>query len=117
MNKISLARGLSLASYFGLIVFAMAWAISLSGTPENRISILLLLFVTPLLIPLRGILYGREKTLVWGSLISLIYLVHGGTQWWGDGVLFSWGALELTLALLYILSSSYFIRWRATAAK
>ena len=53
---------------------------------------------------------------MWGALVSLIYLVHGGMVWWADPAHWHWGALELGLALLFMVSGSYFIRWRAESA-
>ncbi|BAN68690.1 DUF2069 domain-containing protein [endosymbiont of unidentified scaly snail isolate Monju] len=77
MNQVGVARGLSLACYLGLIVFGMAWAIRLGGLPRNQISLTLLVLVAPLLIPLRGILHGRNRAMIWGSLAALIPLLHG----------------------------------------
>ncbi len=113
-----LARILSLGSYLGLIAFGMAWAIRLGGLPRNQISITLVLMVLPLLIPLRGILHARHKALVWGMLVALLPLLHGGVTLWSDqGARALWGGLELLLALAYIVLGSLFIRWRAREAQ
>lgn len=114
--KIILARYLSLLSYLGLIAYAMGWAIQLSGTPTERISLALLLYVTPLLITLRGVLHGKGRGLIWSSLVSLLYMLHGGVVWWTEPYLQHWGLLEMSLALMHLLSSSFYIRWRADAA-
>lgn len=113
--KIKATRGLSLASYLGLIAFGMAWAIALGDVPRQQIS-MTLLYYAPLLIPLRGILHGRDKAILWGVLISLLYLIHGGTIAWADDVHRWWGLLESFLVLGYLFSASLFIRWRAEAA-
>ena len=115
MNKVHWARSLSLASYFALLAFAVLWVFHFSATPETRISLMLLLFVAPLLIPLRGVLHARDKALIWSSLISLFYVLHGGTLWWAEPTQAHWGALEVGLAISHIISSSFFIRWRAIA--
>lgn len=114
MSRVSLARGLSLGSYLGLIAFGMAWAISLGDVPEQQISFSLLFFA-PLLLPLRGILHGRDRSILWGALISLLYLLHGGQVWWADPVHWYWGALETLLSVTSMISGSLFIRWRADA--
>ena len=114
MNRTALARGLSLACYLGLIAFGMAWAIRLGGLPRNQISLTLLILVGPLLLPLRGILAARDKSLVWGTLAALIPLLHGGVILWA-GPQHALGWLEFLLALGYIVSASFFIRWRAQA--
>ena len=112
MNKVTVSRWLSLGSYLGLIAFGMAWAIVLGDIPEQQISFSLL-FYAPLLLPLRGILHGRDKSILWGTLLSLLYLLHGGQVWWADADHWHWGALETVLAVTNMISGSFFIRWAA----
>ncbi len=114
MNRVTLTRALSLGSYLALIAFGMAWAIELGDIPEQQISFSLL-FYAPLLLPLRGILHGRDKSILWGTLLSLLYLLHGGQVWWADAAHWHWGALETTLAVINMVTGSLFIRWRAEA--
>jgi uncharacterized membrane protein len=114
--KIGAARWLSLISYLGLIAWVMAWIVFLGNVPEDRISLWLLLFVPPLLVPLRGVLYGRDKALIWAALIGLAYAVHGGVVAWSDPAQRWLGLIEAGLSLSYLVSASYFIRWRALAA-
>jgi uncharacterized membrane protein len=114
--KIGAARWLSLISYLGLIAWVMAWIVFLGDVPRERISLWLLLFVPPLLVPLRGVLYGRDKALIWAALIGLAYAVHGGVVAWSDPAQRWLGLIEAGLSLSYLVSASYFIRWRALAA-
>ncbi len=109
-----LARALSLASYLGLIAWVMLWIVFLGEVAREHISPWLLLFVTPLLLPLRGVLGGRHKALVWGLLISLLYALHGGVVAWADAEQRWLGLIEAGLSLTYLFSTSFFIRWRAT---
>jgi len=112
--KVQIARWLSLGSYLGLIAFGLAWAIWLGDVPAQQKS-LSMLFFAPLLLPLRGILHAREKAVVWGTLVSLIYLVDGGMTWYADSARWFWGALELLLAVTFMVFGSFFLRWRAQA--
>ncbi|MCB1787484.1 MAG: DUF2069 domain-containing protein [Chromatiaceae bacterium] len=108
------ARMLSLAAYLALIAVVMAWIVFLGDVEKSRISLYLVLFVTPLLIPLRGVLHGRDKALVWGALVALPYAVHGGVVAWSGPA--RWlGLSEAGLSLVYLISASLFIRWRAVA--
>jgi uncharacterized membrane protein len=114
--RIRVARLLSLASYLGLVAWMMLWIMWLGDVRREHVSLLLILLVTPLLLPLRGVLAGRDRAIVWGTLVSLLYLVHGGMLAWVDeGQRWS-GLLELALSLTYIGSASFFVRWRAQAA-
>jgi uncharacterized membrane protein len=113
--KIRAARLISLASYLGLIAWVMAWILFLGEVAREHISLLLLLFVTPMLLPLRGVLAGRDKALIWGTLVGLPYLVHGGVVAWSDPGQRWLGLIEMGLSLAFLFSASYFIRWRALA--
>lgn len=110
--RYTLAHWIAVGSHLGLIAFAMAWISYLSNTPEERISLLLVLFVGPLLLTLRGVLRAHDRTLLYSSLIGLWYVLHGGIVWWTQAPLAAWGLLELSLALGHILSASYTIRWQ-----
>ena len=113
--KAEVARALALASYLGLIALVMLWIVFLCEVAREYISVSLLLFVTPLLLPLRGVLAGRDKALIWGTLVSLLYLVHGGMTAWAEPAQRWLGLLELVLSLTYLISASLFVRWRAEA--
>ena len=113
--RIAASRALSAASYVGLIGWVMSWIILLGDVGREHVSMMLLLFVGPLLLPLRGVLAGRDKPLIWGALIGLPYLLHGGTVVWSDPQQRWLGLTEAALSLTYLVSASYFIRWRAIA--
>jgi len=113
-----LARVVSLGSYLGLIGLGMAWAIHLGGLPRSQISLTLLFLVLPLLLPLRGVLHARPRALVWGMLAALIPILHGGVIAWAETWPKSgWGGLELFLAVSYIVTGSFFIRWQSRAPR
>ena len=111
------ARRLSLAAYLGLIAWVMLWIVVLGNVAREHVSIWLLLFCGPLLLPLRGVLAGRDKTLIWGALVALPYPVHGGTVAWSDGDQRWLGLAELVFSLTYLVTASLFVRWRAEAAQ
>jgi uncharacterized membrane protein len=97
-------------SLLGLIAFGMAWVMVLSDTPAARISLWLILFVGPWLLVLRGVLRTRPATLLYSSLLALVYLLHGGVIWWTDPIRSGWGLLEMALALGHIFSAGLAIR-------
>jgi uncharacterized membrane protein len=111
--KTDAARSISLACYLGLIAWVMAWIVFLGDVAREHISILLLLFVTPLLLPLRGVLAGNDKPLIWGALVGLPYAVHGGVVAWSQPGQRWLGMIEAGLSIAYLISASLFIRWRA----
>jgi uncharacterized membrane protein len=107
------ARAISLASYLGLIGWVMAWIMLFGDVAREHISFSLLVFVGPLLLPLRGVLAGRDKALIWGALVGLPYAVHGGVEAWANPEQRWLGLVEAALSLAYLVSSALFIRWRA----
>ena len=113
--KLRAARACLLASYLGLIAWVMAWIVFLGDVASENISLWLILFVTPLLLPLRGVLAGRDKALIWGTLVSLLYAIHGGVVVWSEPDNRWLGLIEAGLAMIYLFSASFFIRWRAEA--
>lgn len=113
MNKVVITRWLSLISYLGLFTLNMLWLTWLGDVPKHFISLYLLFLVGPMLLPLRGILRGEDKALIWGSLICLLYAVYGGMTWYGINDNNLLGAIETIFAVTYIFSASFFTRWRA----
>jgi uncharacterized membrane protein len=114
--RVRTSRLLAQASYLGLVLWLMLWITSLGGVAREHVSLLLLLGAGPLLLPLPGVLAARDRPLVLGALLSLAYLLHGAmTAWTGEDQ--AWlGLVEAGLALLYLVSASLFVRWRAQAA-
>jgi uncharacterized membrane protein len=113
--RIGAARAVSLVAYLGLIAWVMLWIVFLGEVGEQQISLWLLLFVPPLLLPLRGVLAGRDRALIWGTLVSLGYFVHGGVVAWSEPAQRWLGVVEAALSLAYLVSASLFVRWRALA--
>jgi uncharacterized membrane protein len=112
--RLAVVRVLAPSSYLGLVLLIMAWIV-FGGLDARYVSLYLLLFVGPLLLPLRGVLAGRDRSLVWGSLLALPYALHGGVVIWGGGDNTWLGVVEAALALTHLVSASYFVRWRAAA--
>ena len=114
--KTAAARAISLLAYLGLIAWVMAWIIFLGDVARQHVSLWLVLLVTPLLLPLRGVLAGGGKAIIWGTLVVLLYAVHGGVVAWSDPDQRWLGLVESGLALAYLFSASFFVRWRALTA-
>ncbi len=115
MDKVRVAGALSVTFYIGLLFYIMGWIIWWGDTSPRMISIALLILGTPLLLPLRGILAGRDKAIIWGTLVSLLYMVHGGVIAWAEPDKQWFGLAEMALSLGYLFTGSFFVRWRAEA--
>ena len=106
--KTAAARALSLLAYLGLIAWVMAWIIVLGDVARQHVSLWL--------VPLRGVLAGGDKAMIWGTRVVLLYAVHGGVVAWSDPGQRWLGLVESGLALAYLFSASFFVRWRALTA-
>ena len=58
----------------GTMIYS-AKIVFLGEVARELISLWLLLFVTPLLLPLRGVLAGRDKALIWGPMAAMSCVV------------------------------------------
>ena len=74
---IRFSRYLVLGSYFGLLILLLLWAVWLAPHPHFPISLVVIVQLGPLLLPLRGLLYGRVYTHALTCFLALYYFVLG----------------------------------------
>lgn len=105
-------KKMALVGYFSLLFYMPLWLLILSPSEGLSTSTTLLLFVLPLLFPLKGILQGNPYTFAWANFIVLIYFLHSLTTLWvlpSDRV---WAALELIFASIMFFGCSYYAKYR-----
>lgn len=104
------AYWLQLVSYLCLIAFITAW-ITLLAPPETfPIGLVLIACVVPLLLPLMGVLHGRDKSVNWAAYLSLLYFIHGITETFASPTTRVLGIVEIIISLTVFLSASLYIR-------
>lgn len=100
---------LAVSCYIGVILLLIVWLVWLSPPPATLRSPLLIVFLLPLLLGLRGILHARRYTLQWTGMLILVYFTHGlvastgpsPERWLGVAeTLLSLGYFGLTLLVL-----------------
>ena len=101
-TKLSRLRWAAVASLLGLIVLSLLWERWLS--PIRPGGSWLMLKAIPLLLPLRGLLYGKRYTYQWSSLLILAYLTEGLVRATSDT-----GTSQMLAVVEGILSSIYFV--------
>ena len=101
-TKLSRLRWAAVASLLGLIVLSLLWERWLS--PIRPGGSWLMLKAIPLLLPLRGLLYGKRYTYQWSSLLILAYLTEGLVRATSDT-----GTSQMLAVVEVILSSIYFV--------
>lgn len=100
----------ALTSYFLLLTLVFCWIVLFLQPPHWPRPILLLIAVLPLLLPLRGMLYGRTRSFFWAAFLSLVYVLHGGGDAWVDPSNRWLSLSELVLATIFFISATLHIR-------
>lgn len=110
-------RVMTLSGHFSLMVLLLVWEIWID--PNGRIprSLVILFMVGPLLIPLRGLLYGRPYTHAWTSFLAMFYFLHGVGQAWAGEQFAYLGMLEVLFSLMLFLGTIFYARFRSRELK
>lgn len=98
----------SLFSLFGLILCQLALGILLNT--DYRFVIMGIL-VTPLLLPLSGMLKNRRYTFKWAGFLSMLYFCIGVSESFANDNLRLYGSLTLVLSIVFFFSTIYYSRF------
>jgi uncharacterized membrane protein len=71
---------IALVGYFGLFILLILWNTILAPSHYFPVSMMLIVMITPLLLPLRGLLHARPKSCAWAGFLSLLYFTHGVSE-------------------------------------
>ena len=116
MNKQKIStqnlKKIALLGYFSLLFFMPLWLLVLSPSESLSISTTLILFILPLLFPLKGLLQGNPFTYAWANFIVLIYFLHSLTTLWVLPSDMIWAILELIFASTMFLGCTYYAKYR-----
>lgn len=99
--------------YFGLLILVPFWHLYLSPPPLGISPVLItLIWLIPLLCPLKGIIQGNPYTYAWSGFISLIYIMHGSVIIMGNDQELWLAIIEFILASLFLAGNIYFAKYR-----
>jgi len=104
------AYWLQLLSYLALIAFITAWITVLAPPQTFPIALVLIVCVVPLLLPLMGVLHGRDKPVNWAAYLSLLYFIHGTTEVFASPATRTLGIIEIVISITVFFSTSLYIR-------
>jgi len=105
-KKLILYQNIALTGYFSLFLILMLNIIWLIPSAHFPTALVLLVIVSPLLFPLRGLLNSKTYTFQWASFLSLAYFAHGITeisahpQHWYAGLLETLAAVVMYLGCI-----------------
>ena len=101
---------LTLTGYFGVFALLLAWYTVLAPSTHFPVAMVLLVLVTPLLFPLRGLLHGRNYTFSWSAFLALLYFIHGVVEAWTSESARPWGLMEIALSTTWFGAAIMFVR-------
>lgn len=114
-NRWSGLQRVVLASYLLQIALTLVWEAWLA--PARSPGFWLTVKLVPLLIPLAGLLQLRLRSVLWATLILMLYLIEGLVLLWTErhqgfaaGGLLSLALTETLLCLIFITSAACLIR-------
>ena len=110
----SLPYRIALVGFFGLFALLMLWNTVLTPASKLPVAFMLILTVSPLLLPMRGFLDGRLKSSAWLAYISLIYFVHGCLEAYSSPLSRPFALLEILLSLMIFFGATFYIRLSGT---
>ncbi|MDO9424906.1 MAG: DUF2069 domain-containing protein [Methylobacter sp.] len=101
----------ALAGFFGLFALLMLWNTVLVPSTRLPVALVLLVAVTPLLLPMRGLLNRNPRSCAWAAYISLIYFLHGTAEAYVNADERLYASLEILLSLMLFFGATFYIRF------
>ncbi len=105
-------RQIALISYLSLFVWVVLWQGWLSPHQHLSSIFLLMLWVPPLLLPLKGIIEGKPYTHAWANFVLMLYFLHSLTILYIDDGERWLAAIELLFVSTSFVANTYYARLR-----
>ncbi len=108
---IHFSRWSALVGYFGLLSITLAWNTWISPSAQIPRALILLCLLTPLLLPLRGLLHGNPYTHAWTAFIALFYFILGVSSVAIEQER-TYGALQIIASLTLFWGCIFYARYK-----
>jgi len=106
------ARNLTLVGYLGTLILIPLWIWILSPPELLSKSATTILWFSPLLFPLVGILRNKPFTYAWSGFLAVFYLSQALTTLISTPKEQGLATIELLLTACWLAGASMFARWR-----
>ena len=100
---------IALSGFFGLFTLLMLWNTILVPSKHLPVALILLIVITPLLLPFRGLLNHNLKSCTWMSYISLFYFTHGVAEAYTTPDEFIYAMLEVIFSLMLCVGAGFYV--------
>jgi uncharacterized membrane protein len=104
---------IALTGFFGLFALLMLWNTVLAPSTRYPVALVLLVGVTPLLLPMRGLLDRNPKSCAWSAYVSLFYFLHGTAEVYVNADERLYASLEVLLSLMLFFGTAFYVRLAA----
>ncbi len=101
----------ALTGFFGLFALLMLWNTLLAPSTHFPVAVVLLVAITPLLLPMRGLLNRKPRSCAWAAYVSLIYFIHGSAEAYVNADERLYASLEVLLSLMLFFGTVFYIRF------
>lgn len=105
------AHYVALIGFFGLFILLMLWHTLLMPPTQFPVALVLLITVTPLLLPTRGLLNANRRSCAWAAYLSLLYFSHGAIEIYSNPNERIYALLELIFSLMLFFGANLYLRW------
>ena len=103
-------RALVSSTYLALIAIQPLWHALLPPPRGAGSWVLAAIAVTPLLLPLKGVLTGSLRSMTWAGYLVMLYLVVGVMEAWANPSQRSPALAQVILVVLFVASVLVFSR-------
>ncbi len=100
----------ALTGYIGLLILMPIWLFLIAPREGHSNAFIFVVYIVPLLLPLKGIIQDKPYTYAWANFIVMFYFIHGFTLLWVAQDQLIWVLLELTFASLMFIGCTYYAR-------
>ncbi|MCM2679280.1 DUF2069 domain-containing protein [Echinimonas agarilytica] len=111
-KNVLIARRCAEIGYFGLIVLILCWQIWLSPHPHVNPTVTAILWLIPLIFPLKGMIKANPYTHAWSSFVACLYVTHALVQFYTEPAERYLAAVEFILVSMWLVGSIFYARWR-----
>ncbi|CAH9054657.1 hypothetical protein PSECIP111951_01083 [Pseudoalteromonas holothuriae] len=103
---------LALFGYIGLLILMPTWLYILAPREGYSNGFIFVVYILPLLLPLKGIIQDKPYTYAWANFIVMIYFIHSLSLLWVSPQEMLWIMLELIFASSMFIGCTYYARHR-----
>ncbi|WP_339690151.1 DUF2069 domain-containing protein [uncultured Pseudoalteromonas sp.] len=103
---------IAIIGYIGLLLLMPLWLFLLEPREGHSNGFIFVVYILPLLLPLKGIIQDKPYTYAWANFIVMFYFIHGFTLLWVAQEQLIWVVLELLFASMMFIGCTYYARHR-----